>query len=164
MDFTQTTFSDQSFTVVWGIESICHAHDKSLFIKEAYRLLKPGGRLVVADGFAINEQYSAKDADHMQAWLKGWGCESLATVEQFRTYLTETGFESIDYRDITNHVLPSSRRLYYIFFPSYICSKIGEWIGLRKPIQTNNIVGAYYQYTTLKKRLWKYGIFTAVKP
>jgi tocopherol O-methyltransferase len=51
MDYCRTGFPDASFDIVWGCESICYADDKELFIKEAYRLLKSGGRLVIADGF-----------------------------------------------------------------------------------------------------------------
>ena len=40
MDYTKTTFADASFDVVWACESVSSATDKSLFIKEAYRILK----------------------------------------------------------------------------------------------------------------------------
>ncbi len=50
-DFARTTFPDASFTVVWATESVCHAPEKQSFLAEARRLLKPGGRLVVADLF-----------------------------------------------------------------------------------------------------------------
>lgn len=42
MDYCNTSFPDESFDVVWGCESICYADDKEEFIKEAFRLLKPG--------------------------------------------------------------------------------------------------------------------------
>jgi SAM-dependent methyltransferase len=48
-DFAATTFPDESFDVVWAQESICHVEDKEPFLLEAVRLLKPGGRIVVAD-------------------------------------------------------------------------------------------------------------------
>lgn len=50
-DYTNTTYDSESFDVVWAIESVCHAANKEDFIKEAYRLLKPGGQLILADFF-----------------------------------------------------------------------------------------------------------------
>ena len=54
MNYCATNFPDESFDIVWGCESICYADDKDQLIKEAWRLLKPGGRLVVADGFVTD--------------------------------------------------------------------------------------------------------------
>ena len=39
-DFTATKYTAESFDIIWAIESVCHASDKSKFINEAYRLLK----------------------------------------------------------------------------------------------------------------------------
>lgn len=162
-DFTQTMFPDASFDVIWGLESICHANDKAAFAREAYRLLKPGGRLIVADGFNTVPQLGLEDQQCMSYWLNGWGVETLDTPELFKQHLELSGFQNVSYRNVTENVMPSSRRLYVISFPAIVMSKIGEWIGKRTKIQTNNIWGAYYQYITLKKGLWEYGIFVAHK-
>ncbi|HEV8052164.1 MAG TPA: methyltransferase domain-containing protein [Parachlamydiaceae bacterium] len=163
MDFCQTTFPDASFDVVWGLESICHAEDKLLFVKEAYRLLKKGGRLIMADGFGAKHSYTPKEGHGMHQWLKGWGVESLETKQAFRNHFMSTGFSEVTYRNVTANVMPSSKRLYWISFPASVVSKLGEWLGVRSKVQTQNIRAAYYQYTTLKNGLWEYGIFCAHK-
>jgi cyclopropane fatty-acyl-phospholipid synthase-like methyltransferase len=161
MDYTKTNFDSASFDVVWGIESICHTQDKSDFMREAKRLLKPEGRLVVADGFATRTEMTQPQKNEMKWWLNGWGVDSLDTQQQFENQLNTVGFKNVTYTDMTNHVFPSSRRLYYISFPAIALSKCGEWLGLRSKVQTSNLWAAYYQYRTLCNNLWQYGIFTA---
>lgn len=163
MDFAYTTFADASFDVIWGIESICHTYDKLAFIKEAYRLLKPGGRIVVADGFVFSRHYTTEEAKLMEQWLQGWGVKSLAATQEFNQHLEEGGFTQISFKDITPHVLPSSKRMYYYSIPAFALSKIGELVGLRTKTQTNNIRSAFYQYQAITKGLWQYGIFRAEK-
>ncbi|MEP7189784.1 MAG: methyltransferase domain-containing protein, partial [Roseiflexaceae bacterium] len=48
-DYTNTPFPDASFDVVWALESLCHAPAKAAFYREVARLLRPGGRLVLAE-------------------------------------------------------------------------------------------------------------------
>jgi tocopherol O-methyltransferase len=163
MDYTHTTFPDHSFDVIWGVESICHAFDKRLFIKEAFRLLKPKGRLIIADGFANPSIQTAQDQIKMNAWLKRWGIDALAQASYFEKGLQEEGFTHINFEDVTVHVIPSSRRLYWISLFAWPFSMIGELLGWRTASQTDNLYGARCQYTTLKKKLWHYGIFYAEK-
>lgn len=163
MDYTCTDFPSESFDVIWGVESICHTSDKSLFIKEASRLLKPEGRLIVADGFANQQPRNSKERAQMEGWLKGWGVKELDHPKSFEMGLKRAGFENISFSDITEHVIPSSKRLYWISWPTIPLSKMGEWLGVRIPSQTANLYSARYQYQTLKKGMWLYGIFYAKK-
>ncbi|WP_068467662.1 SAM-dependent methyltransferase [Candidatus Protochlamydia phocaeensis] len=164
MDYTRTTFPNESFDVVWAIESVCHVEDKALFIREAFRLLKKGGRLILADGFAAQPDYEGADRARMERWLNGWGVKELDMASEFEDKLVEAGFSNIAFRDVTPHVMPSSKRLYIYSWPAIILSKLGELMGKRTVSQTENLYGARCQYQTLKKGLWRYGIFFAVKP
>ncbi|MDH6057400.1 methyltransferase domain-containing protein [Umezakia ovalisporum] len=40
-------FADDSFDLVWSLESGEHMPDKTKFLQECYRVLKPGGRLIL---------------------------------------------------------------------------------------------------------------------
>lgn len=163
MDFENTTFSDEKFDVVWAIESICHANSKKKFIDGAFRMLKRGGRLVVADGFAAKENYDENEKNIMQKWLSGWGVNFLETIGNFEKFLQDVGFQKISFSDITDHVMLSSKRLYKYSFLAMFFGKIAEFLKIRTKTQTGNIIAARYQHIALQKELWKYGIIYAEK-
>ncbi len=163
MDFENITLPNEKFDVVWAIESVCHANSKKKFLEGMGRILKPNGRLIVADGFAVKEDYNDSEKNIMQRWLSGWAVNSLETIENFKKFLADAGFQKISFFDISDHVIPSSKRLYKYSFPAMFFGKIAEFFKIRTSVQNGNIVAARYQYKALLKKLWKYGIFYAEK-
>ncbi len=154
----------ESFDLVWALESVCHSDDKPAFVKEAYRVLKPGGRIMVADFFQFKESLDEAEAERMQWWLDGWALPDLSRVSDFSGYLRETGFDDVACDDITPNVLRSSRRIWKASLVILPMSKPLEWIGLRSARQTANVLAARHQYTTLRDGLWGYSVFIATKP
>lgn len=164
MDYCATNFPDASFDVVWGCESICYADSKEQFIKEAYRLLKPGGRLVVADGFV--SAFTNNDNPIIRKWLDGWMVNYLETPQRFESFMLQAGLADINYRDISTEAAHSSRRLYKFYF---LASLYLAWkkINFSRPatdMQKKNIAACKYQYKGMKKKLWQYGLITGKKP
>ena len=157
-------FPDDSFNVVWGLESVCHAEETTAFLTEAARVLAPGGRLIVADRFMTARDLSSDQCRRMNHWLNGWAIPSLAHRDDFRSVLESTGFENIDFRDITDHTMPSSRWLGVVSALCYPGSRLLELLYLRNETQTKNVVASYYQYLTLRDGLWTHGIFSASIP
>lgn len=163
-DFTKTDFPDDSFSVVWAVESVCHAEDKADFLREAFRLLRPGGRLILCDGFESRPEYSHEEAALMQRWVHGWAVDQLANAESFEAQARQAGFASIQFQNITENVLPSSRRLYRMASFSLFFGRIAETLRLRSQIQTQNIVAARDQHLALQRGLWHYGMFYGEVP
>ncbi|MDD5738458.1 MAG: methyltransferase domain-containing protein [Candidatus Pacebacteria bacterium] len=160
MDFERMDF-ESTFDVVLAIESACHARSKKTFVKNAFRALKSGGRLLIADGFVVKDHYN--QTEEMQNWLSGWGVDSLETAENFKNFAQEVGFSSVFFTDVTNNVIPSSKRLYKLSFPASFLGKIAKFIRVRTEVQNKNIIAARYQYIALMQKLWQYGFFLAIK-
>lgn len=162
-DYTNTSFDSESFDVVWAIESVCHAANKEDFIKEAYRLLKPGGQLILADFFIVQEG-DAKAQREIDAWGHGWAVPFFEKKERFEKMLLQAGFESAEMVDSTENIRRSAIRLYYAFFPGWLLSKLYNLFNRNTTeFSKRNVYTAYYQYKTLKKGLWKYYIVQAKK-
>lgn len=111
-DYTCTGFAPASFDGAIAIESACHADgaEKEAFLSEASRILKPGSRLVVADGFLKNP---GRPLGRVSARLHDLLCRSFALpqlgqIESFSSALIRHGFEDIAIEDISWCVAPSA--------------------------------------------------------
>lgn len=162
-DFTDTGYADESFDIVWAIESVCHAADKSKFTREAFRVLKPGGRLIMADFFK-QPGLSGIDATLIQRWANGWAIDDFATVNDFHAHLLSAGFQQPAIEDATPHIMRSAKRLYRAYFPGVIGGFLYRLLHRKATVfGKKNIDTALLQYKSLKKGLWTYNIIFARK-
>jgi cyclopropane fatty-acyl-phospholipid synthase-like methyltransferase len=162
-DFCDTGLPGESFDVVWALESACYAEDKPGLLAEAHRLLRPGGRLIVADAFLTRSELTDHERGLVQRWQSGWAIPDTAGVDQFRQWLAQARFRGVAFRDVTEHVVPSSRRIYLAALIFYPIGLLLYWAGLRTAIQTRGIASGYYQYLARRRGLGVYGIFVAEK-
>lgn len=162
-DFCSTDFPAESFTVVWACESVCHVDDKSTFYKEAYRILKPGGRLVMTDGIRKDRNFPEEDEALLRSWLAGWCCPDLDTWEEHLSQIRDAGFGRSQMEDLGAFVQPSLGKLYTKSRQALPLGRLLYWLKIRNKISHNNLLSAVRQYEAFKKGLWTYGLILAIK-
>jgi len=161
-DYCNTGYDNKSFTLIWALESIGTAADKKAFIKESYRILKPGGHLILADYFKTGN-LNTDNNRIIKSWLNNWAISDLDTVEDFRNKLREAGYKNIIIGDYTKNIMSSSRRMYLISFPGYITIKLYNIFYNATPFSRTHYKASLNQYRALKRGYWRYNIILAEK-
>ncbi|MEK7153018.1 MAG: methyltransferase domain-containing protein [Patescibacteria group bacterium] len=163
-DYAETKLKQGSFTLVWGLESIVHAEDKQAVIKEAFRLLKPGGRLIISEYILAKAAFNPREQAALDRWLKGWAMPSLMTEEQYRTMARKAGFTQVAVEDWTEQVRPSLMRLNRLIKLLRPIAPLLHRLRVVNKVQLGNLAASEAQMKLLAKGLWRYKVIVAKKP
>lgn len=153
------SFADNSFDVVWSLESCEQFFDKELFIKQAYRVLKPGGKFILVTWCSSDAEYEGRLAKKYRKLCLAFDVPYMPTMEHYTELLKKNNFILTTSADWTTYVKRSwdigvSLVNLYSFF--YIL-KISGWRGLLFSKQIKLMQEAF-----LNQRL-KYGVFLMTK-
>jgi tocopherol O-methyltransferase len=162
-DYTRMPVSSEFFDVVWALESLCHAPDKSAFYREAARVLRPGGRLIVAEYIRAARDLDRETEVLMSEWFDGWSIPDLDTRDEHLMAIAGAGFSDIRFSDNTTAIGPSGRRLYKLARALGPANRMLHCLGLRTDAQHGNVLASLRQYQLLRSGAWFYGIISAVK-
>jgi ubiquinone/menaquinone biosynthesis C-methylase UbiE len=133
-DFVDTDLSSNHFDAIYLMESSCYAVQKQMLIREMYRILKPGGILVITDVFRTLVELNPVLTNIYDSFCKGWGLSDLIDIEEFIFYLEKEGFHNIVNKAITKHVTRTILRGDVLSIP-YLVSMMNKKIFLGKKYQ-----------------------------
>lgn len=154
----------QSFDALVAIESSEHISDKTAFFQEAYRLLRPEGRIVVAAWLA-REQATAFEARFLLEPICEEGrLPSMAAASEYITMLNAAGFREAEFADLSRNVRKTWSVCAY-----RLIKTIGADAELRRALLQHDWGNRVFAKTVF--RIWlayrtgsmRYGVFSATK-
>jgi len=111
-DYTKLTYADNSADAVYALESCCHTEglDKAAFVEEMMRVLKPGKRFVVVDGFLKREPklFGPILWYCYNSIIKGWALPSFPLVGMFTEKIKNCGGDNIEVKDLSFRIAPTA--------------------------------------------------------
>ena len=86
------SFPDNELDVVWSLESCEQFYDKKLFIQQAYRVLKPGGTLMLATWCSNADNYAGHEAKKYKKLCVVFQLPYMPTINRYHHLLQGQGF------------------------------------------------------------------------
>ncbi len=110
-DALEMPFEANSFDLVWSLESAEHFPNKIQFLQESYRVLKPGGRLLMATwchrpltGNA--GQLTDAERRHLAEIYRVYALPYVISLPEYEAIATQIGFQHLQTADWSTAVAP----------------------------------------------------------
>lgn len=164
MDALKMDFPDNSFDYVWACESGEHMPDKKKYIEEMTRVLKPGGRIVVATWCQrddTDKPFDNEERKMLDFLYSEWAHPYFISIEDYKQLMFGTGqLADVVTDDWAAQTLPSWRHSIWVgvYDPRPVLVRPHLWW---KTLRDGITLERMHQSFT--KKLMRYGMMTAVK-
>ncbi len=163
-DYTQTSIASDSMDGVIGIESLCHSGHSKECLREGYRILKKGGKMVIADAFLKKTPDKLCSVSHYsyQSLCKDWSLDGLGVINEVEENLKRIGFSTIKVEEVSLRVAPSVFHVPFAIVGFLLKNLFKE--NPIKPQSWNNLKASFYSLISgLHLKDFGYYIITATK-
>ncbi len=104
-------FTDNSFDLVWSLESGEHMPDKAKFLAECYRVLKPGGKMILAtwchrETNSLAGDLTADEIAHLKEIYRVYCLPYVISLSEYVAIASECGFKNLKADDWSTAVAP----------------------------------------------------------
>lgn len=103
-DFTSVPLPSASLDAVYSVEAVCHAVDPESYFREASRLLRKGGKLILVDDYQAVRPFSANENKWLNAYIDGWYVPGVRTIEQVISFANKNGLQLTKNEELTSHL------------------------------------------------------------
>jgi tocopherol O-methyltransferase len=110
-DALNIPFKDNNFDLVWSLESGEHMPDKTKFVQECYRVLKPGGTLILATWChrptnSLAGELTADEKKHLEDIYRVYCLPSTISLPEYEAIALSCGFKNLRSDDWSMAVAP----------------------------------------------------------
>lgn len=109
-DALHMPFPDDSFDLVWSLESGEHMPNKEQFLQECWRVLKPGGTFLMATWChrptEPNAPLSAAESKHLQDIYRVYCLPYVISLPEYEQFAQAIGFQDLQTADWSAAVAP----------------------------------------------------------
>src|SRR3989344_3306266 len=114
MDVMEVDALKDKFDTAFLIEVGCHLPDKTEAIKKISKILKPGGRLIIAD-WLQKERPNVFERDFLiEPFCEYWNYPYLETISGYKKIIEKAGFRIVRAEDFSEQIKPNWEKFYRI--------------------------------------------------
>lgn len=160
MDYSNLSFEDETFDGVYTMETLVHASSAEDVLRGMYRVLKPGGKIVLFEYSRAPQAEVSEKVNYAFARVN-----ELSAMPSFQRFdhgvleqlIVAAGYEKVTVEDITANMLPMVHAFSIVGWIPYQIAKL-----LNKTHKLVNAMSAveFWKY----RKHFRYNIYTACKP
>ncbi len=154
-DYTKTNFPDNTFDIAWCIESMETATDKTLFFNEMKRIIKPGGKILIADIFKPEGYDITKEPD-MLTMLNGWAMSDILSIDELHETAGKSSFKVTKLENVSKEVLKSVNKMYLASYIGWVGTKAYNLIYNASAFSKTHYKTGFAQKKAYHKNKWGY--------